>query len=133
VANLPVVYPDAVEIADVANVPAATVHYPSADGLPMSGASCIGVGFTAEDVTLALEVSIDRVVWHDITGICESITLAGLFGFGWIGEDYVVPAGAAVSDIIQAWMVHGASFVRLSATYPNGTNELNAWLRRGSL
>lgn len=132
-ANLPVCYPEPVEIADVTNVGAATVYYPDSDGLPLSGASCLGVGFTAEDVTLAIEVSTDRVVWHDITGICESISLAGLFGFGWLGTDYVIPAGAAVSDIIQAWMVPGASFVRLSATFPNATNELNAWLKRGSM
>ena len=126
-------YPYPVQIADATNAPAGVAYYPNAEGLPTNGATSLGISYAAENVTLTVEVSLDRTNWVDVTACCESVALAGLWGWGWLGGAIVVPAGPVVSDILQLLVMPGAAYIRLVADYPGGDSEVTSWVARGSL
>jgi hypothetical protein len=128
--NFPIKHTYLRQIADEENTPAGVVNYPSDEGIQTDGSSILTIGYSAEDVTLSIQVSADRVNWIDITGLCESLSLAGIFGFGRVGGAVVIPDGAVLSDILQAHDVSGVAFIRLVADYPDATNSLEAYLGR---
>ena len=114
----------ALEIADVTNHAAGTAYYPSAAGLDLLDAPLLlPLALTAEDVTVAVEVSVDGATWTDVTHCGEAL------GVGFLGGPVVFPAGAVAEVIWQIWWVR-AERVRVAATFPDATNRLIATIGR---
>jgi hypothetical protein len=118
-----IVYPE-LAIADKADHDAGTEYYPDSDGIELFDPQLIrGIGVTAEDVSISVEVSLDRVTWYDVTGYILDVDS------WWLGSPVVVAAGAAVSMLWQLILVQ-ADYLRIKAVYGDATNELSVTLGR---
>ena len=113
-----------VPTADQANHAAATVYYPSDDGLALEDASFPVLGITADDCTISVEISVDRVTWEDVTHYFEQTNS------GFLGGPVTILASASMQWV--GWFVF-ADWLRVCVTYPDATNATSVLFSRRSM